>query len=46
MARKKQMGQGIPRNEGSKLMGIVKGREEVNGLGNPNKWISKFVGLA
>ena len=31
------MGQGIPRNEGSKLMGIVKGREEVNGLGNPNK---------
>ena len=31
------MGQGSPRNEGSKVMGIVKGREEVNGPGKPKK---------
>ena len=40
------MGRGSPRNEGNKLMGIVRGKEEINGPGKPKKWISKFVGLA
>ena len=37
MARKKQMGQGSPRNEGSKPMGVVRGGEEVNEPGKPKK---------
>ena len=31
------MGQGSPKNKGSKPMGIVRGRKDVNGPGKPKK---------